>query len=152
MCWLDAVQRFKDSFGWSLSLTLLKILKMEFCRISIFLCADSNSFMPLQACCRFDYFSWGLMMFNIKINIFIPLSDPLLDILEQFNISKNISCVGSTLFYLVVDLNICSKLKTSVRQRASTSQGLWSVLNHCQSFFSREFTKSRLEFFHANIK
>ena len=60
-------------------------------------------------------------MFSIKINIFIPLSDPLLEILEQFNISKNISRVGSTLFQLVVDLNICSKLKTSVRQRASTS-------------------------------
>ena len=54
---------FKDSFGWSLSLTLLKILKMEFCRISIFLCADSNSFMPLQACCRFDYFSWSIFSF-----------------------------------------------------------------------------------------
>ena len=60
-------------------------------------------------------------MFNIKINIFIPLSDPLLDILEQFNISKIISCVGSTLSSHVVDLNICSKLKTSVCQRASTS-------------------------------
>ena len=75
MCWLDTVQRFKDSFGWSLSLTLLKNLKMEFCRNSLFLSADL--FMPLQAWCQVNYFSWG---FNIKINFFIPLSDPLLDI------------------------------------------------------------------------
>ena len=150
MCWLDAVQRFKDSFGWSLSLALLEILKMEFCKISIFLSADL--FMPLQAWWQVDYFSWGLIMFNIKINIFIPLSDLLLDILEQFNISKNISCVGSTLSSHVVDLNICSKLKTSVRQRASTLRGLWSVLNHCQSFFLSEFTNARPEIFHANFK
>ena len=34
------------------------------------------------------------MLLYIKINAFIPLCDPLLDSLEQFNISKNTSRVG----------------------------------------------------------